>query len=291
MSTSVLSSSGSGSKFPAAFQYLPLTKRFLAAQGVLVLRGPVSRDRGGLPRLPPGPLAEVVVDLVAWLRTAGYARGTAQSVACTAARRGAWMAKARLRVEDLDDHVLDRFVAAQECGSAPHPSSRRRIVTVRKFLVAAGLLAVTQEAPPVVTPVTACPERWGRYVRDAHGAGPGWVREQQGWARGFLEHVTGLDGQVRWDDVDLRAVNEYVAGRGQGYSLSSRQHLVSAVRSLLRWAFATGLVDRQMASGVLGPPGRALAGLPQALTQGQVEALKPPPMSRQRSGCGITRSS
>jgi site-specific recombinase XerC len=46
------------------------------------------------------------------------------------------------------------------------------------------------------------------------------------------------------------------------------------MRSLLRWAFATGLVERRMAPGVLGPPRRVLAGLPRALTPGQVEALK-----------------
>lgn len=43
----------SGSRFPAAFQYLPLAARFLAAQGVLVLSDRKSRDRGGVPlRMP-----------------------------------------------------------------------------------------------------------------------------------------------------------------------------------------------------------------------------------------------
>jgi len=264
----------SGSRSPAAFQYLPLARRFLAQQGVLVLRGPAGRDRGGLPRSAGGPLTAVIVDLVAWLRAQGYARGTSQSVACTAARLGVWMGQARLGVRELDDGVLTRFVASELHGSSPHPSSARRIVTVRKFLVAAGLFAVAQVSPPVVTPVTESLERWGRYVRDGHGAGPSWVREQHGWARGFLERISGGHGQIRWQDVEVHVVNEYIADRGRGYSLASRRHLVSAMRSLLRWAFATGLVERQMAPGVLGPPGRALAGPPQSLTPGQVEAIK-----------------
>ena len=164
-----------------------------------------------MPRLPAGPLAEVVVDLVAWLRAEGYAPGTATSITCTAARLGAWMAGARLPVEDLDDAVLDRFVAAQVRGPARHPSSVRRIVTVRKFLKAAGLGSAAQAASPAATPVDAVLEAWGQHERDEHGAGLNWVREQHRWARVFLEQVTGPDGQVRWDCVDVCMVNEYLS--------------------------------------------------------------------------------
>lgn len=81
----------SGSKACAAAQYLPLVKRFLAEQGVLVLRPPASRCLDGRPRLRGGPLDEVVLDLVVWLKEQGYAVGTARSVACTAARLSEWM--------------------------------------------------------------------------------------------------------------------------------------------------------------------------------------------------------
>jgi hypothetical protein len=93
----------SGSRAPAAAQYLPLVKRFLAARDVLVLHPPVSRARHGLHRLSGGPLDEVVLDLVAWLRDQGYAPGNATSVACTAARLSDWMARRGLGAQDLDD--------------------------------------------------------------------------------------------------------------------------------------------------------------------------------------------
>ena len=69
-----------GSMNPAAAQYLPLVKRFLASQGVLVLRPPASRFLDGRPRLRGGPLDEVVLELVSWLKTEGYASGTIASV-------------------------------------------------------------------------------------------------------------------------------------------------------------------------------------------------------------------
>jgi site-specific recombinase XerD len=263
----------SGARSPAAAQYLPLAKRFLASQGVLVLRAPVSRNLGGIQRLPAGPLVSLVSELVTWLRAEGYAPGMALSVAETAARLGAWMGAENLDMADLDEAVLQRFVAAQTSGSDWHPSSARRIVTVRKFFLATGRLPSVDSPAPVLDVVGQCLQARGQHVADERGAGAGWIREQARWAHGFLEQLRGLDGQIHWDRVDVRAVNEYVAAAGRGYSLSSRRHLVAAMRSLVAWAFRAGLVPTLMGAAVLAP-GRPQPGLPQALTVEQVEAVK-----------------
>ena len=263
----------SGSRVPAAAQYLPLVKRFLAARGVLVLRPPVSRARHGRPRLRGGPLDEVVLALVAWLKDEGYAAGTATSVACTAARLSCWMARRELGVQDLDDALLARFVASQARGRRRHPSSARRIVTVRKFLLATGLLA----APPPPSPASSSTElllqEWTGHLRTGRGVSQGWAREARRWVEDF---VTGLavdaDGNLVWDGVDAAAVNRYVARQGEGYSLSSRRHLVSSMRGLLDWAFLTGRVDRTISAGILRPA-PSVPGLPRALTAAQVHAL------------------
>jgi hypothetical protein len=136
----------SGTETPAAFQYMPLVKRFLAERGVFALRGPVSRDRGGIPRLAAGPLSQRMADLVQWLQREGYARGTVISVACTAARLSEWMEAERLDLMRLDDELLAQFVAAQQRGRSQHPSSARRIAAVRRFLLDARLLTV-HDAP------------------------------------------------------------------------------------------------------------------------------------------------
>jgi site-specific recombinase XerD len=266
----------SGSMVPAAFQYLPPVKRFFADQGVMVLRGPVSRDRQGLPRLLVGPLSGVIVDLVAWMKTEGYARGTVSSVACTAARLSAWMATEGLAAERLDDALLTRFVAAQTRGPVPHPSSARRIVTVRKFLLATGRVTGTVSDVEVqaTTPVQECLEQWAHYLCLQRGLGQATIREYQRWVRAFLTQLAGPDGSICWDQVESRGLNRYVAEQGRGYSLASRRHLVTALRSLLAWAWGTGRLDRPMAAMVLRPPPRRSADLPRALSPGQVEAIQ-----------------
>lgn len=264
----------SGSKVTAAAQYLPLVKRFLAAHGVLVLRPRASRHLHGRPRAQGGSLDEVVLHLVAWLNEQGYATGTATSVACTAARLSCWMARQRLGVADLDETVLARFVTSQSRGRDRHPSSARRIATVRKFFLATGLM--DPPSPPVVpvSPVAQVLDDWIGHLRTRRGISEGWAGECRGWVQDFVtELLVDDDGLLVWDDVDVAAVNRYVARRGKGYSLSSRRHLVSAMRGLLDWAYLTGQVDRSFSAGILAPAAPAAPGLPRALTPAQVAAL------------------
>lgn len=263
----------SGSRVPAAAQYLPLVKRFLAAQDVLVLRGPVSRRRHGRPRLRGGPLDQVVLDLVAWLQDQGYAAGTVAPVACTAARLSSWMAGRGLGVQDLDDALLARFVASQAQWRRRHPSSARRIVTVRKFFLTTGLLAAPLPPSVALSPVEQLPEEWTGHLGTRRGVSQGWAGEARRWVAGFVAELpVDGDGHLVWDGVDATAVNRYVTRQGTRYSLSSRRHLVSAMRGLLDWAFLTGRVDRAMSAGILRPA-PAAPGLPRGLSAAQVQAL------------------
>lgn len=179
----------SGSRVPAAAQYLPLVKRFLSEQGVFVRRPPVSRRREGRPRLRGGPLDEVVLDLVAWLKVEGYANGTAISVACTGARLSVWMARRGLSVKELDDAVLDRFAVSQARGRPRHPSSARRIVTIRRFLLEAGWLLPPPVAPVVLTPGQQVLQEWSVHLRSRRGVGLGWVSESCHWVQDFVAEL------------------------------------------------------------------------------------------------------
>ena len=260
-----------GSTTPSAFQYLPIARRYLAEVGVLAPAPPVVRSRGGVPRLLIGPLTGVIYDLVSWMKVQGYAAGTVMSVAETAARLSAWMGKAALTAGDVSHEVLERFVAAEAAGPVRHPSSARRIVAVRKYLIACGLLG--QPAVPTLqgTPVTAELDAWGGWLT-GRGIGVSTVADQRRWAGPFLTGLADGDGQVGWAQASCDEANRYVAARGPGYSLSSRRHLVTAVRSLLRWAFATGRIDCPVSAGVLRPPPRR-PGLPRGLTPAQVQAI------------------
>jgi len=260
-----------GSRTPAAFQYLPIARRYLTEAGVLAPAGPVIRSRGGVPRLLAGPLTGVVYELVTWMKLQGYAAGTVMSVAETVARLSAWMGTAALTAGDVSDELLERFVTAQASGPVRHPSSAHRIVTVRKYLIACGMLSETAAPRLPATPLGIELDAWGGWLTE-RGIRASTVADQQRWAGPFLTGLVTADGRIDWAQASCDEANRYVAARGPGYSLSSRRHLVTAVRSLLRWAFATGRIDCPVSAGVLRPPPRR-PGLPRGLRPGQIQAI------------------
>jgi len=262
-----------GSRSPAAFQYLPVARRYLVAAGVVRPAAPVSRCRGGVPRLLAGPLASMVPEMVTWLRVQGYAPGTVKSVAEAAARLSAWMHVRELTVEDVSHELLERFVVAQTTGPVRHPSSAHRIVTVRRYLTARGVLGeyLVPPAQPT-TPVAAELDAWGAWLRAERGIGAGTVADQRRWAGPFLTGLLTGNGCLDWAQANCDSVNRYVAARGRGYSLASRRHLVTAVRSLLRWAFATARIADPVSGGVLRAPS-SRTRLPRGLRPAQVQAI------------------
>jgi site-specific recombinase XerC len=123
-----------------------------------------------------------------------------------------------------------------------------------------------------VTPVTAELDAWGGWLRAERGIGAATVADQRRWAGPFLTGLLTADGRIDWTQASCAGVNSYVAARGSGYSLASRRHLVTAVRSLLRWAFATARTAYPISGGVLRAPS-CRTGLPRRLRPPQVQAI------------------
>jgi site-specific recombinase XerC len=67
-------------------------------------------------------------------------------------------------------------------------------------------------------------------------------------------------------------VNAYIAARGKAYAPSSCSLLISAMRSVLRWALVTGRMDRDLNHGILRTR-TTRATLPRGLTPAQLAAL------------------
>ncbi len=178
-----------------------------------------------------------------------------------------------LTAGDVSHELLERFVVAQTTGRVRHPSSAHRIVTVRKYLTACGALGEIAVPGQPVTPVTAELDAWGGWLRAERGIGATTVADQQRWAGPFLTGLLSTDGRIDWTRASCAGVNSYVAARGRGYSLASRRHLVTAVKSLLRrWAFATGRTAYPMSGGVLRAPS-SRTGLPRGLRPAHIQAI------------------
>lgn len=224
------------------------------------------------PGAPRGPLADTVIpDLREWLTVQGYSPGTIPQVVSVTSWLSAWMEHHGFGSGALDGGLLDEFAAGFVPGAPGRAMAIDRIPVVRRFLLEPSSQARRTPAAETAGPAGAELDAWGAWQRDQAAVSEGVVRNRRGWAGGFVAELADGDA-VRWGDAGVAMVNAYIAERGKGYAPASCSLLVSAMRSLLRWALATGRIDRDLSRGILRPRATR-ASLPRGLTPGQVDAL------------------
>jgi len=237
-------------------------------------RSPTARaypDR--VPRVPVGPLAPTVLgECSAWLRMKGYSPGTAAGIVNVLGRLSLWMRTVGAGVEDIDEALLSRFVAEERSRDVVCVTAIRTLGTMRRFLMADGFLdaAVVESGHP--TPAAAELAEWRSWMRDQRGLTEKTVTARVRYAVGILDTLAAADGGLEWRRLDVSILNAYVAERGRPYGAVARAHIVTAVRCLLRWALSTGRIDRDLAPGILKPPGTKRS-LPRGVGADQVAAL------------------
>lgn len=220
---------------------------------------------------PRGPLADAVGGLREWLTVQGYSAGTIPQVVSVVLWLSAWMDDHGAGLEALDGRLLDRFAAGFVPGTPGRSMAIGRISVVRRFLLGPPGQSLHAAGLEPAGPAGAELDAWGAWQRDQAAISEGVVRNRRGWAGGFVAALADGDA-VRWEDAGAAMVNAYIVGRGKGYAPASCSLLVSAMRSLLRWALATGRIDRDLGRGILRPRATR-ATLPRGLTPGQVDAL------------------
>lgn len=237
-------------------------------------RSPTARphvDR--IPLVPVGPLVpSVLAECSAWLAGQGYSPGSAAGVVNLLARLSLWMQADGASVDEIGQALLDRFVTT-ECSRAVVAATVKTCMgTMRRFLIAAGYLAVIEREACEVTEAQAAVAAWRAWMRDDCGLLEKTIEARCFYGAGLVDVVTTADGTVQWSRLDTAVVNVYIADRGRPYGVVTRAHIVDAARCLLRWALSTGRIGRDLTAGVLKPPGTRRA-LPRGVAADQVAAL------------------
>lgn len=224
-------------------------------------------------RLPVGPLAPTVLDECSrWVAAKGYSTGSASGAVNLAQRLSAWMQEVGAGVGDIDEELLDRFVAAERSRDRPCSSVKRWMGALRRFLTAAGYLPAAGADEEQLTPTQAAVTEWCTWMRAQRGLTEKSIARYCYYAAGVLDAVTAADGSVSWDRLTASVLNTYVADRGRPYGVVARAHIVGSVRCLLRWALSTGRLDRDVTAGILRPPGTKRS-VPRGVAAEQVAAL------------------
>lgn len=237
-------------------------------------RSPTARpyaDR--IPRIPVGPLAPVVLkECSEWLTAQGYSPGSAAGIVNLLGRLSMWMRDVAAGVEDIDENLLARFVAAERSRELVCLTVQNSMGTMRRFLTAGGYLRVAEGEAGPATPTQAAVTQWRWWMRDQRELSDKTIDARCYYAAELLDVITASDGAVEWGGLDAAVVNKYVTERGRPYSVVTRAHIVDAVRCLLRWALSTEQLDRDFTAGILKSPETRRA-LPRGVSADQVAGL------------------
>lgn len=237
-----------------------------------------------LPATMRGPLSAVLDDLTAWVAHEGYSRTMTSQLLGVVRAFSAWMDDHDVSGNDLSMGTMSAFSTHYGKGIPGHAIVSQRLPALRRFLTETGVLSDSSRPrkrprPPdgKHTPQPSSLagqelDEWADWQRRTRRIGEGCIRYRRIWVAELVDGLATTTCGIDWSSCSPPVLNDFVARRSSGYAPASRTAIVDSVRSLLRWALATGRIDRDLTPAVLQAR-TTRATLPRGLTSAEVHAL------------------
>jgi integrase len=225
---------------------------------------------GRYPVRPSGPLAEWVHPFRDELIRRGFTAKTAQDHAYVLAHLSRWLQRQGLGPAELGAQQIAAFAVTRRDGGYRRRRTVKSLRSMLDYLRGQGVLPAEQSCP--VEPVDVVLGRYRLWLRRERRLGEQTVGLRLLWARKFLSAQL-VDGNLRPDRLDPQAVTAFVLQMSRQYSMGSMKTVTSGLRSLLRFLFAAGDVNRDLSSVVPSVAGWRLSALPGGGDDDAVAAL------------------
>jgi len=218
-----------------------------------------------------GPLAGYADGFAVRLADLGFTPLSAANQLRVMARLSRWLAAGQLGPAGLTAAQVRAFLA--DCRARGYTCwlSERGLAPLLGYLRGAGVVPAASRRPPA-TAAELLLDRYRAWLAGERGLAASTIGYYLAEARLFLGRVAGRDlaGLAR---LAAGPVSDYVAAECRHRSTGSAKILVTALRSLLRFLFADGVLTADLTAAVPAVAGWRNAGLPRALPAGQVAAL------------------
>lgn len=129
------------------------------------------------------------------------------------------------------------------------------------------------EQPEAGEPAGNILDGFGQYLRTERQLAGRTVRLRVYLVRPFLPGLAGPDGTVCLDQASPAMMARFVAGQSRVYAIGSVKQVTVALRSLLWYLFAAGLIDRDLSPSVPPVASWRMSGLPCGGEDGDVSAM------------------
>jgi integrase/recombinase XerD len=222
------------------------------------------------PARMPGPLGSHVAGFRAQMARLGYTPRYCRDHAYVLVHLSRWLEDEGLAPAELTAERVTRF------GQARRAAGYRNWVTVRSLRLLLGYLRAAGVIPPGPPggpggPVDAVLAGFRRYLSGERRLAARTVDLRASFARQFLmTQVTG--GELDLGRLEPAAVIAFASGQSGRYGTGSVKQLATALRSLLRYLFASGVTVRDLSGAVPAVAGWRMSGLPPAGVDDRVVA-------------------
>lgn len=214
-----------------------------------------------------GPLAEYGPGFAAKLRQLGFEPLSAEHQLRLLAHLSRWMQARGLDVGALTEARVNEFLVERRT-TYTALYSRRALRPLLNFLGGLGVLPVEELPPP--TPTDLAVEGFERYLLTERGLLPKSAAAQVARIRRFLAGycAAGGVGQLTTAEVTRALLHE-----GTDHAASSVKRLGYTIRAFLRYAFLTGLIDRDLTGATVPVKSHQPSMLPVGISREQTIML------------------
>lgn len=214
-----------------------------------------------------GPLRGFGPGFMDELRRLGFAPQSVVGQARLAAHLSRWMDVQGLGVGELTWDRLEEFLVQRR---ATHASrySRKALWPLLTYLDGFGVRRVEAPVPPTQNEVVAA--GFERYLVAERGLLPGTAAAQAVRVRRFLDGYCPAGGVGELSAAEVTAA---LLAEGTDHAACSVKRLGYNLRSFLRYAFMTGLIEHDLAGASVPIRARHPSLLPIGISSGQIAAL------------------
>ena len=216
-----------------------------------------------------GPLQGHVAGFWEELRRQGYAPLSARNLLHVAAHLARWLEAEGLVLRDLTEERVDAFFRHRRGKGYTGFRTRHALEPLLRYLRGMGIISTPR--PQVDdSPIGVLVDEFRTYLRVERGLAASTIDRSAIFAEEF---VRSERPQLDWHRLTAPAIVSYVRRRCRHASISTCKHMVTELRSLLRFLHVQGRTTHDLTTAVPAVAGWRLSGLPPALEAGEVGTL------------------
>ena len=216
-----------------------------------------------------GPLVAYAGGFARDLAGRGYAQSTVTRHVLLMAHVSRWLEARNLAVSGLDPVAAGAFVAGRRAAGFSSGLTAGSLEPLLGYLRAGGAVpALPLPAQDLADQLLA---RYGAWLGRERGLAAATIERNTGLVRPFLDGLLA-DGCLDLGVLTAGQVSAFVVGQSRQRP-GGVPRMATALRSFLRFAHADGLTAAGLAGAVPAAAAWKMAGLPKALSGGQVAAL------------------